>query len=149
MDYLISFALIIAIMLFMGFSVGDILLLVLGIIGLGVILIGGFFAVCLVFLAVSKRRTAVFLDINEEGRFPCAVYMIDGERVNNLFPCEMIMQKRLYVPDKPVTLLYCGIRKAAIDANALATIIVGNLIFIPASVFVVIQTVRIIPEMFG
>lgn len=149
MDILIGIVLIFAILFFMGFGIGDIMYLVFGVLGLGVLFVGGFFAVCLVFLGFSKRKSGVFLEIDEEGRFPSAVYDIEGERVRNIFPCEMIMKKKLYVPEKKITLLHCKLRKCAIDANALATIIVGSLIFIPASVIVIVKASELIQHLLG
>ena len=141
MEFIIGYVMIAIIMLLMGFQLVQIGVITLMIIGAGVVLIGAFFAVCLVFLAMSKRKTAVFVSIDEEPRFPVAVYKIDGEDVPNMFPCEMIMRKKLYVPDKEIKILYCKPRRAAIDKNALVTMIAGSAVFIPAAVFSVIMIV--------
>ena len=146
-DFLISFVLIAVMLLLLGFGFGDILLLVMAVIGLGVFLIGGFFAACLIFLISCERKSGEFLEIDDEGRFPRAVYDIDGERVPNLFPCEMIMRDKLYIPEKRVKLLLGKVKRFAVDGNALVTIIVGSAIFIPSAVFVVFQLVKIISEM--
>lgn len=135
MEFLLGFALIVILMLCMGFGIVDIAMLVLALSGVLIILIGGFFAVCLVLLMFTKKRRGAFCEFNDEGRFPCAVYKIGGERVKNLFPCEMIMRKRLYVPDKEIALLYFKPRRFAIDKNALLTIIIGSAVFIPLAVF--------------
>lgn len=137
------------VMLCMGFSLIHIGILTMLLIGVVIVLIGVFFAVCLVFLAFSRRKSGVFVSINDESRFPSAIYKIEGEEVCNLFPCEMIMKKRLYVPEKEIRLLYCKPRRAAIDNNALATIIAGSVIFIPAAVFTAIWIVRYLVYLFG
>lgn len=147
MEFIIGYVMIAVIMLLIGFSLVQIAIITLMIIGVGVVLIGAFFAVCLVFLAMSKRKTAVFISIDEEPRFPVAVYKIDGEEVPNLFPCEMIMREKLYVPDKEVNILYCKPRRSAIDKNALVTIIAGSAVFIPAAVFSVNMIVTFFKEM--
>lgn len=134
MEFLLGFALIVILMLCMGFGIMDIAVLVMALSGVLIILIGGFFAVCLVMLMFTKKRRGVFVELNEDGRFPCAVYEIGGERVKNLFPCEMVMRKRLYIPDKEIALLYFKPRRFAIDKNALLTIIVGSAVFIPLGV---------------
>ena len=141
MEFIIGYVMIAVIMLLIGFDLVQIGAITLMIIGAGVVLISAFFAVCLVFLAMSKRKTAVFVSIDEEPRFPVAVYKIDGEDVPNMFPCEMIMRKKLYVPDKEIKILYCKPRRAAIDKNALVTMIAGSAVFIPAAVFSVIMIV--------
>lgn len=144
MEFLIGYVLIAVILLLMGFSLAQIGFFTLIITGAIIVLIGGFFAVCLVLLAFSKRRRGVFVEIDENTRFPVAVYKIDGENVPNMFPCEMVMKKRLYVPEKEITLLYCKPRKSAIDKNALITIIVGSAVFIPAAVFSAIMIISCI-----
>ena len=141
MEFIIGYVMIAIIMLLMGFQLVQIGVITLMIIGAGVVLIGAFFAVCLVFLAMSKRKTAVFVTIDEEPRFPVAVYKIDGEDVPNMFPCEMIMRDKLYVPGKEIKILYCKPRRSAIDKNAFVTMIAGSAVFIPAAVFSVIMIV--------
>lgn len=132
---MLGYVMIAVIMLCMGFKLIHIGILTLILIGAIIVLIGAFFAVCLVFLAMSRRKTAVFISIDEEPRFPVAVYRIDGEDVPNMFPCEMIMREKLYVPNKEVRILYCKPRRSAIDKNALVTMIAGGAVFIPAAVF--------------
>lgn len=141
MEFIIGYVMIAVIMLCMGFSLMNIGIFTLLLIGVFIILVGMFFAVCLVFLAMSRRRKAVFASFDEEKRFAVAVYKIDGEEVPNLFPCEMIMRDKLYIPDKEVSLLYCKPRRAAIDKNALVTIIAGSAIFIPAAIYSAVSIV--------
>lgn len=146
MEFVIGSALIIVIMLCIGFGWGDIAMLGFAVIGAFIVLIGGFFAVCLIMLALSKRRTAIFTEFSEEHRFPCAVYRIDGQDVPNMFPCEMIMRNKLYVPDKEIRVLYCRLNRTAIDSNALATIICGSIVFIPSAVFAVVKMIEVVGE---
>lgn len=141
MEFVLGYVMVAGLLLIMGFDLAQIGVITLMIIGAGVVLIGAFFAVCLVFLAMSKRKTGVFVSVSEEARFPVAVYRIDGEDVPNMFPCEMIMRDRLYVPDKEIRILYCKPRRAAIDKNALITMIAGSAVFIPAAVASVIMIV--------
>ena len=143
-EFLIGYVMIAVIMLCMGFTPVHIGVMTLIIIGVVIVLIGAFFVVCLVFLAMSKRKTAVFASINEEPRFPVAVYKIDGEDVPNMFPCEMIMREKLYIPDKEIKILYCKPRRRAIDKNALVTMIAGSAVFIPAAAFSLIMLIAFI-----
>ena len=142
MEFLIGYALIALIMLCMGFELAQIGILTLILLGVFIVLIGAFFAVCTVLLVMSRRKTAVFTAFDEERKFPVAVYKIDGEDVPNMFPCEMIMRDKLYVPGKEIRLLYCKPRRAAIDGNALITMIAGSVIFIPAAVFSAIMIIN-------
>lgn len=149
MEFLLVFALIVILMLCVGFGWGDILMLVLLVIAALTVLIGGFFLVCLALLLSSKKKRGVFSKMNEEGRFPCAVYDIDGGEFPNVFPCEMILRNKLYVPDKTVTLYYIKLRRAVIDKNAFITIIAGSAVFIPLSVMAAVMLVREISAFFG
>lgn len=141
MEFLIGYVLIAAILLCMGFQLVQIGVFTLVIIGVFVVLIGAFFAVCVAFLIMSKRTSAVFTAFDEERKFPVAIYRINGEDVPNMFPCEMIMRNKLYVPGKKIRLLYCKPRRAAIDANALITMIAGSVIFIPGGIFSAIAVI--------
>lgn len=146
MEFIIGYVMVAVVMLAMGFQLVHIGIMTLLLIGVFIVLIGAFFAVCLVFLAMSRKKTAVFVSIDEEPRFPVAVYKIDGEDVPNMFPCEMIMRKKLYVPDKEIRILYCKPRRSAIDKNAFVTMIAGSAVFIPAAVFSVIMIVAFFKE---
>ena len=131
MEFLIVFAMAVIIMLFLGFGVGDIVMLATYIIAVLVMLTGVFFVVHLVFLLSAKRNRGVFTRINDEGRFPRAVYRIESDEFFNIFPCEMILRDKLYVPEKTVTLFFSKFLRLVIDKNALITIIAGSVIFIP------------------
>lgn len=149
MDIVIGGAMLVVLMLCLGFGWGDIALLGAGIVGIFIVLIGGFFAVCLVMLALSRRRSAVFVRLDENRRFPCAVYRIDGADVVNMFPCEMVMRDKLYVPEKEIKVLYCRLNRSAIDRNALLTIIFGSTVFIPSAVFAAVKIIEVITEITG
>ena len=141
MEFVIVYVMVAVLLLFMGFDLAQIGIMTLILIGGFVALIGVFFLLCLVLLIMSRKKTAVFVSFDEERRFPVAVYRIDGEDVPNMFPCEMIMRDKLYVPEKEIKILYCKPRRAAIDKNALLTMIAGSAVFIPAGIFAVIMTV--------
>lgn len=147
MDFFFCCVIIILLMVLAGLGVGDIAVIILALLGVLVILVGLFFAVCTVFVLMAKRQSAVFLETDEEGKYPFAFYLVGNERVKNLFPREMVMKKRFYVPEKEITILHCTRIKRVIDKNALLTIIVGALIFIPSSVFVVLIFMNVAPAL--
>lgn len=148
MEFLLGFALIVILLLCMGFGVVDIAMMVLALSGLVIIFIGGFFIVSLAVLAFTKKVHGSFVEFNDEGRFPCAVYKIGGERVKNLFPCEMVMRGKLYIPDKEITLRYFKPKCFAIDKNALLTIIIGSAVFIPLGVVAAVMLSRWVGSVF-
>lgn len=142
MEFVIGFALIAILMLFLGFGLSDIALLIIGIVCVGVIMTAGFFAVSIVLLVTSRRVTARFTRFDEQTRFPVAVYKVGDEELPNMFPREMVMRDKLYVPDKDVRVMYCRLRRAVFDKNAVITIVFGSTIFIPAAVIAVFAALR-------
>lgn len=148
MGYLIVFALLALIMLCIGFGAADILMLAILVIAAFTVLIGVFFLICLTFLLFSKKKCGEFTGLNEDGRFPRAVYKVDGEEILNVFPCEMVMRKKLYVPEKTVTLFYIKPRRAVIDKNAFVTIIAGSAVFFPLAAAALILIVREVSSFF-
>lgn len=149
MEYLIVFAMVALIMLFLGFSTGDIIILALMIFSVLAILTGVFFVLSLIMLIFSKRKKGTFTRVNEEERFPVAVYEVDGEELKNVFPCEMILREKLYIPEKTVTLYFTKIRRAVIDKNAFITIIAGSAIFIPIAVGAAVFLANTVSGLFG
>ena len=133
MEFLIVFAMFVIIMLLLGLGAWEIIMLATNVITVLILLTGAFFALSLIMLIFSRKKRGVFTRINDEGRFPVAVYEIDGEEFRNVFPCEMVMRGKLYVPEKAVTLFLCRFRRLVIDRNALVTIIAGSAVFIPLS----------------
>lgn len=148
MEFVIGFALIALLMLFLGFGLSEIALLVIGIICFGVIMTAVFFVVSVVLLVTSKRVTARFTHFDEERQFPVAVYQIGNEELPNMFPREMVMRDKLYVPDKDVYVMRCRLRRAVIDKNAIITIISGALIFIPSAIFAAVSMVSFFRGLF-
>lgn len=142
MEFVIGFALIAVLMLFLGFGLSDIAMLIIGIVCVGVIMTAGFFVVSIILLVTSRRVTARFSRFDDESQFPVAVYKVGDEELPNMFPCEMIMRDKLYVPDKDVRVMYCGLRRAVFDKNAVITIIFGSAVFIPMTVFLVFVALR-------
>lgn len=143
MEILIVIALAAVLMLCLGFGLSDVLMLFVFVLGAGIVLSGVFFAVCLVFLLSSKRVVAEYSRLDEKPRFPVALYKTDFGELPNIFPCEMVLRDKLYVPDKKIHILKCGLRKAVIDKNALLTIVFGSAVFIPAAVFAMVRLIEI------
>ncbi len=135
MEFLIGFALIAVILLLLGFGIGDIAYLAFGIMLLIMIFTGGFFLIVLALLLSSKRVFGEYCDMDENGKYPRAVYLIGEKRMVNLFPCEMVAREKLYVPGKTVRLFRCRPVPFVIDRNAFFTIVFGSAVFIPGAVF--------------
>lgn len=137
MEYIIVLALLSIIFFCLGLSLGDVLMMLAVLLCAGIVFVGAFFLFSLVVLASSRKVTASFLKMNDEGRYPCAVYKVGDSELKNLFPSEMIMKDKLYVPEKEIKIRRCVLFNAALDKNAVMTIVVGSAVFIPLSAAVI------------
>ena len=133
MEYVIGFGLVAVLMLCLGFGFGDVAMLVMWILAGAVVLTALFFTAMLFLLVTSKPVKAEFLRLDDTKRFPAAVYRIGEQEFRNIFPCEMMMKKKLYVEGKRKRVLKSRIFGFVIDGNALATIIIGACVFIPSA----------------
>lgn len=121
MEYVIGFGLAALIMLCLGFSLADVGMLLVWILAAIIVLTALFFTVCLFFLVASKPVKAEFLRFDDTKRFPAAVYRVDGEERRNVFPCEMMLKKKLYVEEKGAEkqiFRFCYRRKRVRDDNS-------------------------------
>lgn len=137
MEYLIVLALLAIIFFCLGFSIGDVAIMLGVVLCVGIVFVGAFFLFSLVVLISSRKVTARFVKMNDEGRYPCAVYKVGESELKNLFPSEMIMKDKLYVPEKEIVIRRCLLFRAALDKNAVMTIVFGSAVFIPLSAAVI------------
>lgn len=134
MEYVIGFGLIAVLMLCLGFGLADIGMLLMWILAGAIVLTALFFAAALFLLISSKPVKAEFLRLDDAKRFPSAIYRVGDGEFRNIFPSETMMKKKLYVEGKRKRVLKSRIFRFVIDGNALATIIIGALVFIPSAV---------------
>ena len=127
MELILGLAVIIILLLILGFGIDTIIFGIVGLLTLaagasGLILL--YFAVRLLF---SKKRTAVFARIGrpEKARYDVAYYRTDEGELPNVFPAEVVMKKRLYDSEKNVKLRIDAGKKFVYDRNARATILAG------------------------
>lgn len=134
MEYVIGFGLVALLMLCLGFGLGDVAMLLMWILAGAVVLTALFFAAALFLLVTSKPVKAEFVRLDDTKRFPAAVYRIGDGEFRNIFPSETMMKKKLYVEGKRKKVLKSRLFRFVIDGNALATIVIGALVFIPSAV---------------
>ena len=134
MEYVIGFGLVALLMLCLGFGFGDVAMLLMWILAGAVVLTALFFAAALFLLVTSKPVKAEFVRLDDTKRFPTAVYRIGDGEFRNIFPGETMMKKKLYVEGKRKKVLKSWLFRFVIDGNALATIVIGALVFIPSAV---------------
>lgn len=126
MEFIVGLILILLLLFLAGIEIGVIVTLLLGLIALVLALMFLFFVVCAVRLMLAKKSVGYY-SRTEKGSygFDAAYYSVDGEEYPNIFPCEVVMRGRLYVPDKAVTVFLSRRRKCVFDKNAVSCIIAG------------------------
>jgi len=120
-------------------------MIVLGIMALVELVIVGMvlmFAYFCIRLAFSKKKTAKFTKIakTEKSSFKVAFYMIDGEEYPCIFPSEMILNDKMYRPEKTYKVMYNQRMKKVFDIWTILTCILGLI----CSAFAVIGTLWIL-----
>lgn len=144
MEFLIVTAMVIILLVLLGFGFGQIASIFMAVLGICIVLTGLFFLFCLVLLIFSKREKGFFVEFDESRKFSCPVYEVNGTRLRNLFPGEMVLKNKLYVPEKKIHIRRCRFIKSVIDKNAMLTIIFGSAVFIPGAVFSIVEALNII-----
>ena len=130
MEFLLGLAIIVIILLILGFGPDVIILGAVILLGALTALTEIFFLYCDVRLIFSKRRSAVFTRIAKHGKakYESAFYMTEAGELPNIFPCEVIMRNRLYDPEKTVKVHIDAGKRFVYDRNALLTILFGTLL---------------------
>lgn len=127
MEVIFGIVIAVVLLLLLGVSVGFISILFSVLISIGILLMLSFFIFSAVRLIRSKKKTARFDGTESfgESKFDCAVYLIEGERYKNAFPCEVIMRNRIYNKDKDVTVRLYEKKNLVYDRNSAVTIFMG------------------------
>lgn len=108
----------------LDFLTGAVVLILTAVLGI----IAIFFLFFSFVLFSSKKKTAYFTRFGSigESKFENAVYTIDGNEYFNAFPKEVILAKKLYKENKPVKVRLTRNKTFVLDANAVSTIIAGD-----------------------
>ncbi len=127
MEVILGIVIVVVLLLLLGVNIGFISILFGVIISMGILLMLGFFVFSAVRLLRSVRKTARFdgTESFAESKFDCAVYLIEGERYKNAFPCEVIMRNRIYKKDRDVTVRLYEKKSLVYDKNSAVTIAAG------------------------
>lgn len=127
MEVILGIVIVVVLLLLLGVNIGFISILFGVIISMGILLMLGFFVFSAVRFLRSVRKTARFDGTESLGetKFDCAVYLIEGERYKNAFPCEVIMRNRIYKKDRDVTVRLYEKKSLVYDRNSAVTIAAG------------------------
>lgn len=131
MEVLVAFILILVLLFCTGAPMSTIVAVILGAVGLITAAIFVFFIYCDILLLGSEKKTAVFsrIDKNSRMKIDCPYYLVDGEEYANAFPCEIALRKKLYVPEKQVTVRLVPKKRMVFDTNAFMSSIFGTAVF--------------------
>ncbi len=135
MEILIGIAVIFVLLFCLGASLELIFQIAVALICLFILFMAAVFIYAFIILLTGKRVKGVFMESDKEnGNLPYARYLIDGKEYRNLFPLEVIFQKKIYIPDKEVKLILNERVKKCMDNNAVTCCILG----LAVSVFLII-----------
>lgn len=111
----------------LGVDISVISSVIMLILSVSMLCIVGFFVVCAVRLAGSRRCEGRLsrIDKNPRYKFNSAFYTVDGVEYPNVFPCEIVMKKYLYDPEKTSRLRLDMKHGVVFDGNALACVAAG------------------------
>ena len=142
MELLIGIIVVFILLLCLGASLELIATIALGIVMLFVAFMLVIFVYASIVLLIGKPKKGFYVRsaTEEKSKIPYAYYMIDGEEYKNMFPLEVIFQKKIYREGKEVRLILNEKRKRCFDNNAIACCILGVLV----SVFLVVESVILI-----
>ena len=129
MAIILGLAVIALLLLCLGAELGLIAMIFAGILGVGVLLMLGFFVFSAVRIMTCRKKEAVFCKTEKfpGTKFDRAVYSVDGQECACVFPCEVVMRSRLYRSDKAVNVYYSEKKKYVYDKNAAVTVFAGLL----------------------
>lgn len=99
MELIITAAIIIVILLILGVSIPLIVQGILWIMEILLLLMTLFFVLSIIFLLLGKPHDAEFLHIDKEVKWGSAVYRVNGEELQSIYPAEIVMQKLIYQKD--------------------------------------------------
>lgn len=102
MELILTIAVIIVLLLLLGFEVVEILLLAMNFIVLGVFVMFIMFSYSFFRMVTAEKTDAVFTRIARPPKrgFEVAYYMCSGTEYPCAFPSEPLMRKRIYAPEK-------------------------------------------------
>lgn len=138
MELIIILTVILVLALILGVSASAVITGVMLLLILSLVFIVCFFSVCAVWLAGSKKYSGTLsrVDKNPKFKYNSAYYNINGEEFPNVFPCEVILKKYLYKPDRNCVLRLNRKKKVVFDGNAYACVIAGLVLGLSSLVMV-------------
>lgn len=146
MEFVIIAAVVLVLTLCLGADIAivPIMLMVFLIVLLLVIL--GFFIYSAVRLAGTKSMKGKFVRISraEGKKFDTAFYKIGENEFPNVFPCEVVMRSKIYIPDKVCKLRFDSRHNEVFDLNAVCCVILGLILSSVSAVMMILFLLTVI-----
>ena len=127
MEALIILAIIIVLLIIAGISAEAVMLGILGLMALGMLLLTVFFAFCILRLIRCEKTEGKLAKVEYHPKLGYGTphYEVDGEVYANVFPCEVVMKKRLYTVGRVCRLRFDKKRRKVFDGNAVISSAAG------------------------
>lgn len=130
MEMLIVLVVVTVLLVILGISAEMLIVGFLGLLCLMMVALVLFFAYCIIRMTKCQKCIGKLSEVTQNPKhgFSVPVYDIDGEKYENVFPCEIVMKKQLYYEGRECRLLLDEKRRKVFDGNARASSIVGIVI---------------------
>ncbi|MCR5541632.1 MAG: hypothetical protein K6F71_12565 [Ruminococcus sp.] len=127
METLIVLIVVTVLLVILGVSAEMLIIGFLGLLCLMMAALFLFFAYCIIRMTRSKKCRGKLATVTKHPKhgFSVPVYEIDGEKYENVFPCEIVMKKQLYYEGRECRLLLDKKRSKVFDGNARISSILG------------------------
>lgn len=106
----------------------------------------GFFVYSAVKLTGTKSVKGKFVRIGraEGKKFDTAFYKIGENEFPNVFPCEVVMRSKIYIPDKVCKLRFDSRHNEVFDLNAVCCVILGLILSSVPAVMMILFLLTVI-----
>lgn len=131
MEFLLALIIIIVLLTILGVSGEMMVLGGIALIVLGIGLVAVFFLYMCIRMLLAKKRKAKFLRIDQapKGKFKVAYYEVDGAEYPCVFPSEMILNDKMYRPDREYSVRFSPRMGRVFDVWTNLTCVLGLLCF--------------------
>ncbi len=126
MEIVVVAVVIVAYCLILGVGPGYVMTGILMLTGILAALMSIAFLGSAIGLLFSKKKKAEFVRLEQSGRkYKSACYLVEGREYRCLFPCEGIMQDKLYVQGREYSVMFNRRMGMVYDRFAVATCVLG------------------------
>ena len=146
MEMLIVLVVVTVLLVIMGVSAEMLIVGFLGLLCLMMVALVLFFIYCIIRMTKCRKCSGKLSEVtkNPKHGFSVPVYDIDGEKYENVFPCEIVMKKQLYYEGRECRLLLDEKRRKVFDGNARASSIVGIVISAVSAVLLIFNLISML-----